>query len=205
MYLQVFFTTDAALYFQYAPLAAAHFPMDQGGERHFNAGLMVLRPSVEKLAMIRKVWHAGNFTAVRGFSDLTDQDLLMDTFTGQVHTMDVCDNFRGRHRPYQRHCTHPPALHNVMFTGVATRQMGQSSVCGKKLYTALRQSHNGSYVLEVGRVSGEGAAVRKHPFHAEHASDMERRTAADRYSTQVPGPLAALPEISQALWPERGG
>ncbi|KAL1511161.1 hypothetical protein AB1Y20_005977 [Prymnesium parvum] len=142
----VFFTADAAHFFAYTPLAAAHFPMDPAGAGHFNAGerrlaagLMVIRPDARELARILATWRAGNFTAARGFSDLTDQDVLIAAFAGRVHPMRICDNFRGAHRPYHRQCNATPALHNSFFAGRVSGELRRrGGPCGSPLRAALR-------------------------------------------------------------------
>ena len=94
-------------------LAAAHFPIESC-ERYFNSGIMLLRPSAESHAALMRRWASGDFEALFGFagkSGLTEQDLLIATFGDAYTRMDVCDNFRGAHRPYHRNCTRPPTIH----------------------------------------------------------------------------------------------
>ena len=116
-----FFTADPALRFleRYRPFAAAYFPMHPAGARSFNTGLMLLQPSREEHLRIAATWRAGAFEAHLGRGDLSEQDLLIAVFGGEFHSMDTCDNFRGRHRPYHRGCEAPPALHNSFFVGQA--------------------------------------------------------------------------------------
>eukprot|EP00966_Prymnesium_polylepis_P146306 3379358-Prymnesium_polylepis.1 len=52
--------------------------------------------------------------------------------------MDICDNFRGVHRPYHRHCNQTPALHNgFLLAGVANTLRRRGGACGQTLRDAL--------------------------------------------------------------------
>ena len=132
-------------------------PQDKAGKRqkHFNAGLMLLEPSRSEYLRLTRAWVSGAFAAgpwAADAADITDQDLLVEALPG-YHQMDVCDNYRGAHRPYHRACKAPgPARHNRMFAagalGVVQRVAG--SPCGDgRLRHALARSvgTNGSAAL----------------------------------------------------------
>jgi len=113
----LFFDSDAfftappdALFATYGAarsLAAVHFPDDPAGVSHFNSGLMLLRPSEATHELVQSLWRRGAFPTYRSFEHLTEQDVLIAAFGGRFDRMDICWNYRGRHRPYQRHCPQP--------------------------------------------------------------------------------------------------
>ena len=116
---------------------------------------MLLEPSRSEYLRLTRAWVSGAFAAgpwAADAADITDQDLLVEALPG-YHQMDVCDNYRGAHRPYHRACKAPgPARHNRMFAagalGVVQRVAG--SPCGDgRLRHALARSvgTNGSAAL----------------------------------------------------------
>ncbi len=113
-----YFGADPAHYFEKyggaARLAAAHFPMDAAGDKHLNSGIMVLRPSSAEHARLDRLWRDGSFARNKSWDALTEQDLLIEAYDGDFDRMDLCDNYRGRHRPYHRSCPQPHrVIHSI--------------------------------------------------------------------------------------------
>lgn len=87
-----------------ASLVAASYPNDPAGTWHLNSGLMLLRPSKQVHESLMHRWATGDFVALRSFQDSTEQDLLIAAYQGRFAHLGRCDNYRGRHRPYQQDC-----------------------------------------------------------------------------------------------------
>ena len=95
------------------------------GETVFDSGVEPTGDVVTRQEMLPpesrllRRWESGNFSAARGFEDLTDQDLLIAEYGRTFAAMDICDNYRGRHRPYHANCSSTPAQHSGYFAAGA--------------------------------------------------------------------------------------
>ena len=89
--------------------------------------------------------------------------------------MAVCDNFRGRHRPYHKECNATPALHNGFFMGgVASVLRQRGGPCGQPLRAALDLAK-----MELARNTTTSTTFHPLPQLPEiHASDEGAARAA---------------------------